>query len=388
MKLCIDAKPDGKDCALLEVLELYESKLKEKTFYHLGYPYNLEYDYEDLNALQKYSINNLGDPFIESNYAVHSKEFELAVLEWFARLWKIDDGDYWGYITNCGTEGNLYGILLGRENYPDGILYASCDSHYSVFKAAKMFRMKLEKVRSTPDGEMDYVHFAELLEKNKDVPAIVNVNIGTTVRGAIDNVDAVIDTLCRCGFEGKFFIHCDGALFGMMLPFIDCTKCGTKCPEVSFEKPIGSISVSGHKFVGAPIPCGVVMTNKKYTKVLSSDIEYINSKDTTIMGSRNGHTPIYMWYTLSKKSLDDIKADVIRCLDNAKYLKNAIESHGVPCLLNPLSSTVVFPKPCDAVIKKWQLACEGDDSHIVVMPNISKDKLDLFLIDYFSSPPK
>lgn len=46
-----------------------------------------------------------------------------------------------GYITNCGTEGNLHGILVGRENLPDGILYASHETHYSVFKAARMYRM-------------------------------------------------------------------------------------------------------------------------------------------------------------------------------------------------------------------------------------------------------
>lgn len=32
------------------------------------YPYNLEFDYGALDGLNKYSINNLGDPFIESNY--------------------------------------------------------------------------------------------------------------------------------------------------------------------------------------------------------------------------------------------------------------------------------------------------------------------------------
>jgi histidine decarboxylase len=32
---------------------------------------------------------------------------------------------------------------------------------------------------------------------------------------------------------------------------------------VSFKKPIGSVSVSGHKFVGSPVPCGVVMTKLK-----------------------------------------------------------------------------------------------------------------------------
>ena len=71
---------------------------------------------------------------------------QVGVLQWFARLWEIDQDDYWGYITNCGTEGNLHGILVGRENLPDGILYASHETHYSVFKAARMYRMDSVKV--------------------------------------------------------------------------------------------------------------------------------------------------------------------------------------------------------------------------------------------------
>lgn len=78
-----------------------------------GYPYNLDFDYGALGQLQHFSINNLGDPFIESNYGVHSRQFEVGVLEWFARLWEIEKDEYWGYITNCGTEGNLHGILVG-----------------------------------------------------------------------------------------------------------------------------------------------------------------------------------------------------------------------------------------------------------------------------------
>lgn len=70
----------------------------------------------------------------------------MGVLNWFARLWEIEEQEYWGYITNCGTEGNLHGILVGRENFPDGILYASRETHYSVFKAARMYRMDSEKV--------------------------------------------------------------------------------------------------------------------------------------------------------------------------------------------------------------------------------------------------
>ena len=35
---------------------------------------------------------------------------------------------------------------VGRENFPDGVLYASRETHYSVFKAARMYRMDAEKV--------------------------------------------------------------------------------------------------------------------------------------------------------------------------------------------------------------------------------------------------
>jgi histidine decarboxylase len=97
--------------------------------------------------------------------------------------------------------------------------------------------------------------------------------------------------LKKAGYsEDRFFIHCDGALFGMMMPFLR-----SDAPMVTFRKPIGSISVSGHKFVGAPVPCGVVITRFKYVLALSSDVEYLNSRDATIMGSRNGHAPIFLW---------------------------------------------------------------------------------------------
>lgn len=37
------------------------------------------------------------------------------MLDWFANLWEIDKGEYWGYVTTGGTEGNLHGILTGSD---------------------------------------------------------------------------------------------------------------------------------------------------------------------------------------------------------------------------------------------------------------------------------
>jgi histidine decarboxylase len=124
----------------------------------------------------QYSINNLGDPYQTSNYAVHSRPFELAIIDFFAKLWKIQKPDYWygisrpcsdwllisdcrGYVTTCGTEGNLHGILLAREAFPDGILYASRESHYSVFKAARFYRMESVAIATLHSGEVRICHY-------------------------------------------------------------------------------------------------------------------------------------------------------------------------------------------------------------------------------------
>ena len=68
--------------------------------------------------------------------------------------------------------------LCRREVFPDGILYASKESHYSVFKAARMYRMESVKVASLVSGEIDCSDFKDKLLANKDKPAIINVNIG------------------------------------------------------------------------------------------------------------------------------------------------------------------------------------------------------------------
>lgn len=371
---------EERDERMAQVIEEFRAHLEDRTKHHLGYPYNLDFNYGALKSLQDFSINNLGDPFIASNYGVHSRQFELGVLEWFARLWEIPTDDYWGYITNCGTEGNLHGILTGRECLPDGILYSSKESHYSVFKAAMMYRIKAVKIDTLPSGEIDCADLLLKLDRTK--PAIINANIGTTVKGAVDDLDEIIKTLYEAGYtDDRFYIHCDGALFGLMIPFV---KAGA--PLVTFKKPIGSVSVSGHKFVGCPTPCGVTITRKWCMEKLSQTIEYLNSRDATIMGSRNGHAPIYMWYTLTRKGYDGFQKDVADCLKNAHLMKQRLRSHGITSMLNELSSTVVFERPQDeAFVRKWQLACEGPIAHAVVMPNITPEKIEYFVADYLKS---
>jgi len=363
-----------------EILGAYDKFLQNRSSVHLGYPYNLMYNHEELYPFMRYTINNLGDPFVASNYGVHSRQFECAVIDFFAEMWKAPKDGYWGYVTTCGTEGNLHGILLARECHPDGILYSSKETHYSVFKAARYYRMDAKSIPTLPTGEIDYDILSSEIRKNIDRPVIINVNIGTTVKGAVDNLDRILRVLKNLGVpRERFHIHCDGALFAMMLPFVD------HAPLINFEKPIDSIAVSGHKMLGCPMPCGVTVARVEHVKKVEQKIEYLNSVDTTIMGSRNGQAALYLWYSLRKKGLVGIKKDVEHCMETAMYLRDEITSIGLTCRLNDLSSTVVFERPLDdALIKRWQLACEEDIAHVVVMPNVTKTKIDSFIQELVS----
>jgi hypothetical protein len=63
-----------------------------------------------------------------------------------------------------------------------------------------------------------------------------------------------------------------------------------------------------------------------------------------------------------------------------RYLRDQLIEKGLTCRLNDLSSTVVLERPMDvAFVKRWQLACEEDNAHVVVMPNVTRSKIDRFV---------
>jgi histidine decarboxylase len=73
----------------------------------LGYPCALDIDYKPLEAFLRYSQNNIGDPFATGSFRMNSHEFEREVLEFFAQLTHAPENEWWGYVTNGGTESNL-----------------------------------------------------------------------------------------------------------------------------------------------------------------------------------------------------------------------------------------------------------------------------------------
>ena len=54
-----------------------------------------------------------------------------------------------------------------------------------------------------------------------EITVVAPLTTETMVKGAVDDLDMVIQTLEETGFtQDHFYIHCDGALFGLMMPFV------------------------------------------------------------------------------------------------------------------------------------------------------------------------
>ena len=349
-------------------------EIKEKTENFLGYPVSKDFDYKELFAFLEYPLNNLGDPFAPSTWKVDSREFEREVITFMASLFRAEDDDYWGYVTNGGSEGNLYGLYLARELYPKGVVYYSQDTHYSVSKNLHLLNMPHIMIRSQPNGEIDYDDLHETLKINRDKPAIIFANIGTTMTEAKDDL-IKIKSILKTLVITEHYIHSDAALCGGLAPFIS--------PRAAFDFRDGadSISVSGHKSFGSPIPCGILVAKKQNVSRIARSIAYIGSLDTTITGSRNGITPLFLWYTIKKLGLSGMESRVKQALSMAEYTENSLLNIGVDAWRNPNAITVVFPEVPTNIKEKWQLATAEGKTHLICMPGIHKSQIDTFVDD-------
>ena len=340
----------------------------------LGYPVSKDFDYSEISHFLEAPINNLGDPFEDGTYKVQTHELEREVVAFFAKLFRAQASDYWGYVTNGGSESNLYGLYLAREMYPKAMVYYSESTHYSVRKNIHLLNIPSIVIRSQDNGEIDYEDFENTVKFNRHKPAIVLTTFGTTMKEAKDDVFKIKNILRKLAIQDHY-IHCDAALSGTYGPFIE--------PRIPFDFKDGadSISISGHKFIGSPIPTGVIITKRSNRDRIAKGISYIGSLDTTITGSRNGHSPLFLWYALKKLGVEGLRARYKHSLEVAEYCKKRLLDVGVAAWSNPNAITVVMPKASKAVKEKWQLATEGDISHVICMPNVSKAQIDEFIED-------
>jgi histidine decarboxylase len=285
----------------------------------------------------------------------------------------------------------IYAHPLDDETNPNAyrpIVFYSEDTHYSVVKAMRILEMTtFFEVGSTkypglcpitangewplqvpshdrntlPSGEDNPISGTikvDDLEKlvrffaDKGHPIAIVLNIGSTWKGAYDDVPAVNDMLVRLGKEYPwlwerrvkygpdledtrrgFWVHVDGALGGSYLPFLEIAH---KRGLIEKGKPYGapifdfrndavmSVCSSLHKWFGAPWPGAVYLTRTGYQLSPPSTPSYIGAADTTLGGSRNAFSAVLYWDYLARNGYEQSVAEVVRAEKIGTYFEEQL----------------------------------------------------------------
>jgi histidine decarboxylase len=368
---------NGANRSIEDRFKNYLDELNSRNRYTLGYPAAKDFSYGFLVDFLDLPLNNVGDPYVAGHYGINTKTFEREVIDFFASHFRAPPDDYWGYVTAGGTEGNFFSLAIARELYPDAVVLFSTATHYSVPKSCHLLRMEFQTIAVQSNDEIDYADLTARIHALGTLGTraiIVVANIGTTMTEAKDDVKRIRTLLHEAGVE-RHFIHSDAALCGAFLHLSEYRG--------GFDLADGadSVAISGHKFIGAPMPCGVVITRRSLSEKARREVSYIGGTDSTLAGSRNGLTVLCLWYAIHQLGAVGLGKRFRDAEAQARMLQAALRDVGIPAWRNPHALTVVFPPVSSEIREKWQLATDERYSHLIVMPNTPPSMLDEFVAD-------
>ena len=334
-----------------------------------------------------------------------------------------------------------------KRNAYTPVAFFSEDTHYSIVKAMRVLAIHtfyeigineypnqcplpggwpLEVPSHTDkdkDGSIDVEKLAKLVRffAAKGYPILICLNYGSTFKGAYDDVEAVgkaiMPTMQEFGLDTRkviydpqhpdlfdvrtgYWIHVDGALGAAYMPFVEMAyhegRTARRGPNFDFRLDfVHSLAMSGHKWIGAPWPCGIYMTKVKMQLRPPDDPEYIGTFDSTFAGSRNGFSSMILWDYLAKNSYEQQITRALRTEELALYAEDQLKALGERKQLDlwvkrsPLSLTIRFRSPNDKIKFKYSLSgetlLEGGEqrsyNHIYMMPHVTQELIDSLIKD-------
>jgi aromatic-L-amino-acid decarboxylase len=150
-------------------------------------------------------------------------QIEANVVRWFCDIVGYRESAR-GFLTTGGSLANFSALVTARrerlgEDFLEGVLYASDQTHHSVDKAAMLAGFPAASVRTVPSDEKFRLRI-DLLERavSEDRaagrrPFFVVGNAGTTNTGAVDDLEALADFCAR----ERLWLHVDAAYGGFFL---------------------------------------------------------------------------------------------------------------------------------------------------------------------------
>lgn len=345
----------------------------------LGFPRAQDFpNTERIDDLLRRPFNNVGDPYVDGVYPKHTKRQEVEVVEYVADLLRAPKSR-WGYVASGGTEATIAALRIARSVLPRALVYFAESAHPSVAIATDMLGLDSVVLKTTPPRDtLDYDDLRFQIAVHRDRPAIVVATAGTTMTESIDSVGLVKAILSDARIP--HFIHVDAALSGIALALLPPEQ----KPAFDFSDGADTMTVSGHKFFGVPMPCAALITQGDIHKRVARTVNYIGTPLSTIATSRNGHAPVLWRYAIEHWGTDGLRQRAELARAEAEYTRSRLRSElGWDCLVNPHAMTVVLLDPVKrSLIDKWALALDDfGRSHVITMPGVPRAHIDEFIQD-------
>ena len=362
---------------------------KEGQQTYFGYPVNQQsalqefYEWYVSTGMDRVNLNNAGDPMTDKPWNMSTQAFEREVIEFFTPLYGFDKDNVWGIVTHSGTDGNNHGIYFGANDLynrtgKQAVVYVSDEAHYSNMRLCDLQNLEVKLIKSDPMGRMIPKELEAALDTTR--PALMVYAMGSTFKGAIDDMKALNEVLARHP-NMAVYRHVDAALFGGYLPFTKDRKM-VSSKDQHFE----SIAISGHKFFGIDSPSGLFLcTRRVYDNQNNFNVTYLNGNMKMINCSRDAVQPLKFWWLIQKVGYKKWSQQANQMMKCTKYLQQELKKIGWPCWRNEYSNTVFFKRPSPEICSKYNLALGYDESfggelaHVVVMQHVTKEKIDGFI---------
>jgi len=264
---------------------------------------------------------------------------EKEVINKLLKLVGFDEKLAGGTFATGGSTTNLMSMIMARDSHSKSIkmegvsnkliAYTSDVSHYSVVKNASFIGIgsnQVRKVKSDANGKMNTDALEEMLlidiAKGYQ-PFYVNATAGTTVFGAFDDID-VLSEICN---KNNLWLHVDGAYCGSVI-------FSSKYEHlVEGSRKANSFSLNGHKMLGTPLTCSIILVADKqhlFTSFAeeasylyqSENDEYNLGKISMQCGRRNDALKLWvLWKAIGTEGLEEIVDQQFYLADYArKYI--------------------------------------------------------------------
>lgn len=344
-------------------------------------------------ALSVFSDNiskNLGDPALFPG----TKNIEQQVIRILGQLFQQPTSGS-GVILSGGSEANITALWAIRNKkrattkltgFPEVIAPQSV--HISVDKAANLLGLKLVKVSTTPQYQVNLNALKDVISRN--TIALIGI-AGTTALGTIDPLKE-LNEIC---LDYQLDLMVDAAFGGLVFPFLPYAR---EKFSISFDlEALASITVDIHKMGHVPIPGGgLLWRDDSYPQSIKFTLPYLvgTPKQSTITGTRSGASGIAFLSLWNKIGFKGYQKIVETCIHNTQYFTQELMARGFLIPVEPVINIlgVKTAKSFPITVEKmhqylwdngWTTSIVNGFLRFVIMPPTTRNHLErlLLLID-------